>query len=138
MPGGIIKKLILAFGTKDTLSKSQLRVLLVQIAKELLNQVNSNSDIKKNLEKALFTIENVQIIIYNHDKYGSEVYSPGISTADLSEGELSYRTVNQSDIFVYDNTSTRDLQRSSPVADEPMIFSLIQIKELIGKWVRFV
>ena len=103
MPGGIIKELVLAFGTKDTLSKSQLRFLLIQIANELLNQVNSNNNIQKFLEKSPFTIENVQIIIYNRDKHGSEVYSPEISTADISEGVFSYHTVNQNDTFVYDN-----------------------------------
>ena len=58
-------------------------------------------EIQKFLKERPFTIKNIQIIIYNYDKEGREVYDPGIATAQISEGVLTYRTVDSTDTFKF-------------------------------------
>lgn len=101
MPGGPIQKLALCFDTNYPHTKEQLRELLIKSANELLNEVNENEEIQKFLKERPFTIKNIQIIIYNHDKEGREVYDPGIATAQISKGVLTYRTVDSTDTFKF-------------------------------------
>ncbi|MBM3197761.1 MAG: hypothetical protein FJZ58_00710 [Chlamydiae bacterium] len=101
MPGGPIRKLNLCFDTKSSLTEEQLRELLIKIAHELLNQVNEDEEIQEFLYERPFTIKNVQIIIYNHDKKGREVYDPEIATAQICGGVLTYRTVNPTNHFQF-------------------------------------
>ena len=71
--------------------KRQLRELLIKSAQELLNQVNENEEIQKFLKEPPFTIKNVQIIIYNHDKKGREVYEIlELQMRKYLEGILTY------------------------------------------------
>lgn len=101
MPGGPVQELALCFDTKYPHNKEKLRELLIKSANELLNQVNENEEIQKFLKERPFTIKNIQIIIYNHDKEGREVYDPGIATAQISRGILTYRTVDSTDTFKF-------------------------------------
>jgi hypothetical protein len=103
MPGGPIQKLALCFDTKYPYTKEQLRELLIKSAEELLNQVNENKEIIQFLKERPFTIRNVEIIIYNSDKNGLEVFDPGISVARISQGNLIYRTTDVNDTFKYKN-----------------------------------
>ena len=103
MPGGSIRKLNLSFDTKARYKKQELRELLIKCAEELLNQVNANKEIQQFLIKTPFTIENVQIIIYNHDKDGRGLKDPEISTAQILGGILDYATVDPNDSFRYKN-----------------------------------
>ncbi|MBS0654391.1 MAG: hypothetical protein JSR46_01315 [Verrucomicrobia bacterium] len=103
MPGGPIRELTLAFGTREPYTKEKLRDLLIKCANELVDQVNENKEMQQYLIKAPFTIENVQIIIYNHDKTGREVFEPEISTAEISEGILTYRTTDPTEPLRFKN-----------------------------------
>lgn len=103
MPEGIIEELTLTFDTNDKLSKEQLRKLLIECAKELVAQVKMNNNIEQFLAKSPFSIENVQIIIYNHDKEGRGLRDPEISTAEISHGVLTYRTLDPNDRFKLKN-----------------------------------
>ncbi len=103
MPEGIIGELTLTFDTNDKLSKEQLRKLLIECAKELVAQVKMNNSIEPFLAKTPFSIENVQIIIYNHDKEGRGLRDPEISTAEISHGVLTYRTLDPNDRFRFKN-----------------------------------
>lgn len=103
MPDGIVGHLGLAFTTKSSLSKNELRKLLVGGGQELLKQINDNKDIQPFLKTAPFTIKNVEIIIYNHDKDGRGLRDPEISTAEISDGILTYRTINPDNHFQYKN-----------------------------------
>lgn len=103
MPGGPIQKLGLAFNTKLSLTKEELRILLIGCAQELLTQVNTDEDIQKFLMKRPFTINNIQIIIYNHDKIGRRLYDPDIATAQISQGSLNYLTIDSNDTFKMKN-----------------------------------
>ena len=90
---------IICFDTKYPHTKEQLRELLIKTAQELLDQVNENKEIQKFIKEPPFTIKNIQIIIYNHDKDGREVYDPDISGAQIAQGVLTFRTVDKSDTF---------------------------------------
>ena len=103
MPGGPIQEVTLCFDTKKQLSRKELRTLLVKSAQELLNQIIKNNDIQPFLINPPFTINNVEIIIYNNDRNGREVYDPEISTARISHGILTYRTVDPSDTLKFKN-----------------------------------
>ncbi len=101
MPGGPIKGLTLCFDTKYPYTKEQLREIIIKTAQELLDQVNENKEIQEFIKEPPFSIRNVEIIIYNHDKEGREVYAPGIATAQISRGILTYRTVDSADTFKF-------------------------------------
>lgn len=103
MPGGPIQKVTLCFNTKQSFTKEELRELLINSSQELLNQIINNDELQQFLIKQPFTLNEVEIIIYNHDKNGREVYDPEISTADISHGELTYATVDKDNTYQYKN-----------------------------------
>lgn len=103
MPGGPIQGVTLCFDTKLPYTKNQLRELLIKSAEELLNQVNEDKEIHQFLKDRPFTIRNIEIIIYNNDKNGLEVFDPSISVARISQGNLIYRTTDANDTFKYKN-----------------------------------
>jgi hypothetical protein len=103
MPGGPIRSLFLSFDTKNRYTKECLRKLVIESAQELLNQVTSNENIQQYLFNSPFTIKDVEIVIYNHDKDGRGLRDPEISVVGISEGILKYKTVDPEDIFSYKN-----------------------------------
>ena len=103
MPGGPIQEVTLCFDTKYPSTKEQLRELLIKISQELLDQINRNKELQEFIKEPPFTIKNVQIIIYNHDKDGKEIYDPNISGAQIDQGVLTFRTVDKSDTFRFKN-----------------------------------
>lgn len=103
MPGGPIQEVILCFDTKLPYTKNQLRELLIKSAEELLNQVNEDQEIQQFLKYQPFTIRNIEIIIYNNDTNGLEVFDPVISIARISQGMLIYRTTDINDPLQYRN-----------------------------------
>jgi len=119
MPGGPIQKLALCFDTNYPNTKEQLRELLIKAARELLNQVNENEEIQKFLKEPPFSIKNIQIIIYNHDKEGREVYDPGIATAQISRGILTYRTVDSTDTFKFKQQFEESYQEALKALSNP-------------------
>ena len=102
MPDGIISQLTLTFDTSNQLSQETLRKLLVECAQELVAQAKL-TNVEKFLENPPFEIKNVQIIIYNNDKYGRDLKDPEISTAEISNGLLIYRTKDPDDNFKIKN-----------------------------------
>lgn len=119
MPGGPIQKLTVCFNTKSPYTKDQLRELLIKSAQELLKQVNDNNEIQEFLKKSPFNLRNVQIIIYNSDKDGREVYDPGISTAEISQGILTYQTVDATDTFKYKNEYEESYEEALKALSNP-------------------
>ena len=99
MPGGPVRELGLYFDINGSFSKEYIRKLIIEIAEELLCQINSNEKFRPHLIKYPFTIEDVEIIIYNHDKNGERVYDPEIGVADISSGILSYDTYDQESVY---------------------------------------
>mgnify|MGYP003429451552 FL=1 len=103
MPGGPVRGLLLSFDTQRPHTKEELRKLLIETAHVLLNQVTQNKEIQQFIYEKPFTIKNVQIMIFNRDKKKYEVCHPGISTAQIDSGELTYRTVDKANTFVFKN-----------------------------------
>jgi hypothetical protein len=106
MPGGPIQELTLCFDTKYIHTKEQLRILLINITKELVENVNENKEIQEFLKEPPFTIKNVEIVIYNHDQNGRSVCDPDVSVAEISQAKLVYRSINPQDSFKYKNGSS--------------------------------
>lgn len=100
MHGGPIKKLILCFDTKTQHTKEELRKLLINCANELIDYTNKNKEIQPFLAKIPFTIENIEITIFNKNN-GKEVYDPLISTAEVFLSILTYRTIDINDVFKF-------------------------------------
>lgn len=103
MPEGVIHKLNLSFATDETLTKECLRKLLIEFAQVVVTQVCLNTEIQAYLITTPFTIKNVQIIIYNHDKNGMTPKDPEISVAEIYDGILNYLTNDPEDDFKYKN-----------------------------------
>ena len=112
MPGGNIKKLTLSFDSKSSYSKKDLRIMLIGCANELLNQINTNDKIQKYLVKRPFTIENVQLIIFNYNSEGRYVYDPEIFVAEILGGILTYQTKDPKKEFGYKNTYTETYEEA--------------------------
>ncbi len=119
MPGGPIQEVTLCFDTKLSFTKNELRELLIKSAKELLNQVNEDNEIHQFLKDHPFTIRNVEIIIYNHDKNGRGVFDPAISVARISQGNLFYRTTDVNDTFKYKNEFEESYEEALKAISKP-------------------
>jgi hypothetical protein len=104
MPGRDVRQLGLEFETRQRLTKEQLRKLLIKLGEELLHNINSNEDIQPYLTKRPFTLENIQIIIYNHDQQGYWLYDPEIGVGRVSRGLISYSTRDPDKEYGYKNT----------------------------------
>ena len=72
-------------------SREQLRRILIQSSKIFLQVINTHKKVQQHLSKRPFTIEDIEITIFNHDKDGRDLVDPLISTGDISEGIL-YRS----------------------------------------------
>jgi len=103
MPGGPIQELTLCFDTKHPYTKEQLRKLLILASNELLQKVGNNNEIQEFIKKKPFTIKNIEIVIYNHDREGRSVNDPVISVAEISQMKLVYRTIDPQNSFKYKN-----------------------------------
>lgn len=103
MPGGPIQEVTLCFDTKYPNTKEQLRELLIKISQEISDLINGDKVLQEFIKKPPFTIKNVQIIIYNHDKDGRTLRDPEISNAQILQGILSYATIDSEDSFKYKN-----------------------------------
>lgn len=119
MPGGPIQEVTLCFNTKYPKTKAQLRELLIKIAQELLNQVNENKEIQEFIKDPPFTIKNVHIIIYNHDRNGKSLRDPEISNAQILQGILDYATIDPDDSFKYKNEYEESYEEALKALSQP-------------------
>ncbi len=101
MPNNEVRELTLAFDTKRVKSKDELRVLLVQCARDLLDQINRKEELRQYMVEVPFTIKNVQIIIYNTDGEGYSAKDPFEVVAEISQGKLVYKIDDPHDEFKY-------------------------------------
>ncbi len=101
MPDNEVQKLSLSFETKNVKTKDELRILLIDCANILLNQINSSEVIQQYLVKKPFTLENAQIIIFNCDVKRNQCYYPQVSTAQTTKKGLNYRSVDPENTYRY-------------------------------------
>lgn len=118
MPDGIIKQITLSFDIKKKCDKKGLRMLLVNAAEILVEQVNSNKQIQKYLFDPPFNFKNVQIIIFCSDEKGFEPVDPLISTAQFARGTLTYLTVDPKDSYKYKNEYEETYEEALKLVNE--------------------
>lgn len=119
MPEGIVRQIGLSLYTRNQLTKENLRKLLVECSQELLTQININVEIQPFLRESPFTLENVEIIIFNHDKDGMNLYDPEICVARFSEGILTYKTDDPDVKYKYKNRFTETYEEALKAFQNP-------------------
>jgi len=102
--GGPITLFRLCFDIRAPLSREQLRNILIKSSKDFLSIVNSDQEVQPYLAKRPFTLENIEIIIFNNDKTGRDVCDPIIAVADINKNGLSFQTNEPENEFAYKNT----------------------------------
>ena len=58
-------------------------------------------------------------MIVNRDQKNYEVYHPGISTAQISSGELAYRTVDKANTFVFKHEYEESYEEAMVILKNP-------------------
>ncbi len=96
-----------------------MRELLIKSSAELLRLVNENKEIQKFLKGGPFTIKNIEIIIYNHDENGFHLKDPQISVSNISQGQLSYSTIDPEDSFKYKNEYEESYEEALKALSNP-------------------
>ncbi len=103
MPGGPIRFISICFDSRNAYSRNELRVLLIKIADLMIQEVSKNEEIQKHLLTPPFTAKNVEVIIYNHDAKGYELFDPQICVAEIYPEGLIYRTSDPDNPLRYKN-----------------------------------
>jgi len=112
MPGGNLKEFMLSFDTKKEFTKEEIRMLLIECANEMLEQINTDQEIRIAMVTYPFTEKNVDLIIYNYDQNRRTPGDPQIATARLSGGTLKYHTVEKGTVYPYINTDSETYQQA--------------------------
>jgi hypothetical protein len=99
--GGPITKFSLSFDIRAPLSREQLRKLLIDCSKDFLAIVNTDKEVQPYLAQKPFTLENIEITIFNHDINGRTTFDPVIIVARISEGILNFRTNDPDKKYAY-------------------------------------
>jgi len=101
---GPITRFSLSFDINAPLSRNQLRNILVHSSKDFLAIVNTDKEVQPYLAQKPFALENIEVIIFNNDKSGREVFDPLIAVAKISDGILNFRTEDpEKKIFIKNN-----------------------------------
>ena len=118
MPGRNLKEFTLCFDAKEYLNKDELRTLLLNCTREMLEQINSSSEIRSAMVVYPFTEKNICIIIYNFDPNGKEIYDPRIVTARISNGMLEYKTLDPNNRYAVKNRFIESYQEALQVIQQ--------------------
>ena len=103
MPEGIINKLGLIFHIYQSLTREEIREILVDCVEAFLIEINSNKEIRLYLKVYPFTADNVSIILGIYQTNGKNIYDPEISSAWASRGKLRYATEEKGQKYGYKN-----------------------------------
>lgn len=103
IPGDEVHKLCLAFMTNKVQVKDELRILLIDCANILLDQVNSSEKIEQYLVRRPFSVENGHIIIFNRDLQDRVPIDSQIDAAQMMRGKLDYFSIDPEDVCRYKN-----------------------------------
>jgi hypothetical protein len=67
MPGGEVRELGFDYDVEATLSKEDLREILINLGREFLNTIDSDEAVRPYLTKYPFVMNNVQITLFLKD-----------------------------------------------------------------------
>lgn len=96
--GGLFKcvnMLSLSFNIQGSLSKDDLRKILIDGVNTFLNEINNDINIRPYLKRYPFLAEDVEIKLFIVDSQRREVFHPEISVAIARSGELVYKTESE-------------------------------------------
>lgn len=118
MPGGPIRELTICFSSRN-LNRDELRFMLIKCAQECLKEVHATDSINDYLFKPPFKISDIQVIIYNHDQNGRDLFDPFISASQIARGKLTYDTVDPSNHLRYKNSYTETYDEALKLLEKP-------------------
>ncbi len=97
MKDSVINFETLVFTVNKTINKDQGVGIISDILKIYLREVALEKKMESYVKKHPFTYKNLKIKLFVHDEKGEMVYHPNIGFFTLSDGMISFRTVNRSD-----------------------------------------
>jgi hypothetical protein len=103
MPGGIVEKLGLDFQSKRLLTKEEVRNIVVRCACDFLREINADERLRPLMCIYPFTLEHIDITIYNALEDGSYVCDPEIGVASIWNNQIVYT--------IWGDTETLDVKR---------------------------
>lgn len=116
--GGPITFFAISFMVDGPLSKEQLRKILIEGAKDFLEVINTDKKAQKLLFKRPFTLEDIEIVIFNHDKDGRDLSAPMISIAEISRGELLFSARSNAKPFLLSDEYKESYQEALEILNK--------------------
>lgn len=101
MPEGELKLLGLSFEMYGPLTREELRVMLVDMAEEFLEEFRSNQRLISYMKEPYVALKNVEITFYLNGREGQSIIDPDISIASVHQGYLKYFTSSISDCLPF-------------------------------------
>jgi len=115
--GGPITQFSLSFDIRAPLSREELRKILIYSSKDFLLIVNSEKEVQPYLVPKPFMLENIEIIIFNHDINGRTVFDPLITVAKVSNGILSFRSEDPEKEYTVKNYYKETYEEALKIVD---------------------
>lgn len=93
----------LYFKKKKKVNKEEARELLVNVAVDFLDVINSNEEIRPHLVTYPYGIKNIEVTIIFYSEDGHDVYDPLITAASTSNGRVFFKTDSPENPYQYKN-----------------------------------
>jgi hypothetical protein len=110
---------------KDTVSLEEARCLFISVAESFLNEINSDPEVKGDLDSYPFTSDNITISIYFVDENDVHL-GTGISTIRFSKGLIKYEAYQ---ILEYHKYPLGALGKDITIHQEPYAEALNIVKK---------
>ncbi len=89
------------FDKRGILSKNEGRKIIVECLNDLLNEINSNSELQPYLFLRPFSIKNIRVTILILDADGKLIYYPSIEIIGARNGHISYLAKSMEDEYKF-------------------------------------
>lgn len=100
-PGGVFMSQGLSFGINHQFTKEECREILLDLATRHKNSTNASKVLVQIMEKAPFTLKNVEINIFFTKADGEDTVDPEWAVVSLSYGKYQFRTNDPDNNFRY-------------------------------------
>lgn len=98
MPRCVVKNLGVHFQIHGPVTRSEIRKVLVEVAKDFLSMVNEDLELRPLLESYPFSAKNIDIALFIKDDTGKGIRDPYISYAGIRNGKLDYVILDETDV----------------------------------------